>query len=59
VLHESEEVRKLSLSILIEMVLPGNQSDSLEDFHSESLSSNGSNSIDCILFLLDIVSPNK
>lgn len=58
-LHESEEVRKLFLGILIKMVLSGNQSDSLENFHSEGLSSDGTNSIDGILFLLNVVGPNK
>lgn len=46
-------------SILVHVIFSSNKSDSLENFHSKSLSSNSSNHVDSIFLLLDIVSPDK
>ena len=58
VLEQGEVLGHLASSILVEVVLPGDKSDSLEHLHSEGLPSNGSNRVTSILLLLDVVSPD-
>lgn len=59
VLHQPEEVGELPSSILIQVVLSGYKSDSLEDFHPEGFTGDGTDGVDGVLLLLDIISPNK
>jgi len=41
------------------MVLSGDQPDPLEDFHPEGLSGDGTDDVDGISLLPDVVSPNQ
>lgn len=58
-LDKSIEVVHLSASIFIKVVFSSNESDSLENFHSECLTSNGTDDIYSIFLLSYVVSPDE
>ena len=47
------------MCILIEAVLSSDKSNSLEHLHTQSLSGDRTNRVDCVLLLTDEVSPSK
>lgn len=59
VLQQGEILGHLAPSILVKVVLPSDESNSLEDLHSEGLPSDGTNNVTSILFLLDVVGPDN